>query len=290
MKTSLPNSVLITGCSTGFGMETALHLAERNFRVYATMRDLTKQIELLEAAERRNVTLRILRLDITEPESIAEAVQTVVAESGGIYGVINNAGVVIRGYFEDLLEEEIRAVFEPNFFGTMAVTRAALPHMRAARRGRVVIITSIAGKIGSPGGSAYSSSRFAQEGFAESLSQELEPLGIQVVLVEPGITKTEHWTINRGVAVRATNPESPYYHWFQRGEALFHKAMDTSPIQTTDVAQTIHTALTAKQPRLRYVVGRRAGFVLALRRYIPGEIFERIYFGEIMRRITNGSW
>ena len=284
-----PNSVLITGCSTGFGMETALYLAEQGFRVYATMRDLTKQTDLLETAQHRNVTLHILRLDVTEPDSIQEAVNTVVAECGGIYGVINNAGVVIRGYFEDLTEEEIRAVFEPNLFGMMAVTRAALPHMRAAGRGRVVVITSVAGRISSPAGSAYSASRFAQEGFAESLYQELAPLGIQVVIVEPGITKTEHWTINRGVAENATNPASPYYKWFQRSEALFQKTMNTSPNKSTDVAKAIHTALTVEKPRLRYLVGRPARWILALRRYIPGEIFERIYFGEIKRRITTES-
>src|SRR5690606_8276056 len=107
--------------------------------------------------------------------------------TGGVYGVVNNAGLIVRGFFEDLSDEEIRSVFEANFFGTLAVTRAVLPHLRPARAGRVVVISSIAGRIGSPTGSVYSASRHAQEGFAESLRQELEPLGVYVSLVEPGI-------------------------------------------------------------------------------------------------------
>ena len=131
----MTDSVLITGSSTGFGLETALQLAARGFRVYATMRDLSYRADVEAAASRRGVVLHILRLDVTEPDSIRQAVDTVVAESGGIFGIVNNAGLLIRGYFEDLDDAEVRQVFETNLFGTMAVTRAVLPHMRHARRG-----------------------------------------------------------------------------------------------------------------------------------------------------------
>ena len=141
------------------------------------------------------------------------AVRTIVAETGGIYAVVNNAGQFLRGYFEDLSNGEVRQVFETNVFGTMAVTRAVLPHMRAAKRGRILIMSSVAGKIGAPTGSAYSASRFAQEGFAESLSQELEPLGIHVALniVEPGITRSAGWTPGRGAAEKACDRHSPSF-------------------------------------------------------------------------------
>ncbi len=206
-------SVLVTGCSTGFGLEIALDLAEHGFQVYATMRDLTRTTRLEQEAVRRRVAVRILRLDVTEPESIEMAVRTIVAETGGIYAVVNNAGQFLRGYFEDLSNGEVRQVFATNVFGTMAVTRAVLPHMRAAKRGRILIMSSVAGKIGAPTGSAYSASRFAQEGFAESLSQELEPLGIHVVLnmVEPGITRSAGWTPGRGAAEKAHDRHSPYF-------------------------------------------------------------------------------
>ena len=282
----MTDSVLITGCSTGFGLETALQLAGRGFRVYATVRDLSCRADVEQAAAERGVELRLLRLDVTDPDSIREAIDTVVEESGGIYAVVNNAGLLIRGYFEDLDEAEIRQVLETNLFGTMAVTRAVLPHMRRAGRGRVVVLTSVAGRIGAPTGCAYSASRFAQEGFAESLYQELLPLGIQVVLLEPGIARTQRWKIDRGAARRARDPQSPYRTWFQRAEQLFDEAMDASPISGADVARTVTRALTARRPRIRYVVGRRAALIIALRRYLPGQWFDRLYFNEVIRRVT----
>jgi NAD(P)-dependent dehydrogenase (short-subunit alcohol dehydrogenase family) len=282
----MTDSVLVTGSSTGFGKAIALHLAEQGFQVYASMRDLSRRAALEQAASERGLRLRVLRLDVTDSASIAEAVQTVVEESGGIYGLVNNAGLILRGYFEDLDEAEIRQLFDTNLFGTMAVTRAVLPHMRVAGRGRVIIITSVAGKIGSPSGSAYSASRFAQEGFAESLWQELAPLGVRVVLVEPGITKTESWTVDRGAGARARNPASPYYQWFCRAEQLFDRVMQRSPNQPLDVARAIHVALAAPRPQLRYMVARRARLVTGLRRYIPGELFDRWYFTTVMRQVT----
>lgn len=282
-------SILVTGCSVGFGKEIALYLAERGYTVYATMRDLDKSGELAKEAAQRNVTLRILRLDVTDEESIAKTVATMVAETGGIYGVVNNAGTIVRGFFEDLSDAEIRSIFEANFFGVLAVTRAVLPHLRQARAGRVVVISSVAGRIGSPSGSAYSASRHAQEGFAESLRQEVEPLGIYVSLVEPGITKTESWTVDKGAAAKARDPNSPYYAWFKRAEAIFRKAMDTSPITTRDVAQVVYRALSEPRPRWRYLVGRRAGLVVMARKLLPSELFNRVYFGAVMRRITDAG-
>ncbi len=148
-------SILITGASTGLGKETALYLAERGFRVYATVREMSGADKLLAEAKSRNVGLRVLPLDVVNPASIEHAVQTIVEESGGIYGLINNAGVGLRGYFEDLDDREIRQMFDANVFGVMAVTRAVLPHMRKARSGRILLISSVGGRIGSLGVSTY---------------------------------------------------------------------------------------------------------------------------------------
>jgi NAD(P)-dependent dehydrogenase (short-subunit alcohol dehydrogenase family) len=282
----MPDSVLVTGTSTGFGAEIALTLAERGFQVYATMRDLERRAALDAAAAARNVQLRVLRLDVTDQSSITQTMSTIVDECGGIYGIVNNAGVFLRGYFEDLMDAEIRQVFETNLFGMMAVTRAALPHMRAARRGRIVIISSVAGRIAAPAGSAYGSSRFAQEGFAEALYQEMAPWGVHVSLIEPGMTKSESWTIDRGTAAHAHDPQSPYYAWFQRSEQLFEQAMGSSGITLPDVAKVVLAALTAPRPRLRYMVGGRARLVVMVRRYVPEEWFNRFYFGHLMRRLT----
>jgi NAD(P)-dependent dehydrogenase (short-subunit alcohol dehydrogenase family) len=280
------DSILVTGAATGLGKAMALYLAERGFRVYGTTRDVRQAEELKALARERNLTLRVLPLDVTNPESIRDAVQTIVAESGGIYGVINNAGIGLRGYFEDLADDEIRRLFDANVFGVMAVTKAVLPYMREARRGRIILISSVGGKIGSLGVTAYCSTKFAVEGFGESLFQELAPLGVRVVLIEPGIIKTERWTSNRGLAKNALNPESPYHAWFQQAEKESDQLVRASVATPEDVAAVVHQALTAERPRLRYMVGRKAKLAVALRRWLPGEIFERLYFGTVMRRVT----
>jgi NAD(P)-dependent dehydrogenase (short-subunit alcohol dehydrogenase family) len=280
------DTVLITGSSTGLGLEMAVYLAERGFRVYATMRDLGQRDELLEEAGRRRVDLGVLQLDVTDRASIDRAVTQVVDETGGVFGLVNNAGVGLRGCFEDLSEAEIRQVFEANVFGTMAVTRRVLPQMRDAGRGRVVTITSVGGKIATFGLSAYCSTKFAQEGFAESLALEVAPFGLHSILIEPGMIKTSRWTVNRGTAARALDPESPYSAMFRRHEALSDRFVDSRRTQPVDVAKAVHQALTAARPRMRYVVGRPAAAALSLRRHLPGELFERLYFGSLLRQIA----
>ncbi len=285
----MKETILVTGASTGLGLETSLYLAEQGYRVYATLRHLSGRAAVDEAAARRNVELHVLRLDLQDRTSIEEAVNTLVAESGGIYGLVNNAGVGLRGYFEDLTEEEIQSVYDINVLGTMAVTRAVLPHMRQARRGRIVIITSVGGRIASMGLSAYCSSKFAQEGFGESLSQEVLPFGVYVSLVEPAIIKTERWGINRGTASGAMNKQSPYYAFFRASEKAADRLVETSPTRAIDVAKTINTVFTARRPKLRYLVGRRASLAVWLRRYLPGELFERLYFGTAVRRVSRAA-
>ncbi len=257
------DTVLVTGSSTGLGLETALYLAERGFRVYATVRDDSSRAEVRAAAAQRGARLDVLQMDIADPPSIDAAIRTILAEAGGIYALVNNAGIGLRGCFEDLTEAEIRQVFEVNIFGTMAVTQRVLPHLRAAGRGRVITISSVGGRISSFGLSAYCATKFAQEAFGESLALELAPFGVQSVLIEPGIILTPRWTINRGTAKHATDPESPYYSLFQRHEKLADKIAHGSRTRPEDVARTIHRALTVKRPRMRYIVGRPAAFVIA---------------------------
>lgn len=285
----MTGGVLVTGASTGLGLETAVYLAGQGFTVYAGLRDPDQRGALEAAAARAGARVNVVRLDLLDRASIAEAIEAVVAGSGGIFGLVNNAGIGLRGYFEDLSEAEIRQVFEVNVHGTLAVTRAALPHMRAARQGRIIIITSVGGRIASLGLSAYCASKFAQEGFGEALAQEVEPFGIYVSLVEPAIIKTERWGVNRGLAQGALDPASPYHAWFQAAERAADRLVETSPTKPIDVARSVHTALTAARPRLRYLVGRRAGVVMALRRLLPGELFERLYFGAAVRRVTRSG-
>jgi NAD(P)-dependent dehydrogenase (short-subunit alcohol dehydrogenase family)/pimeloyl-ACP methyl ester carboxylesterase len=278
-------SVIVTGASTGLGLETALHLAGCGFAVYATVRDPAMTADVQAAAAERGVDLRVLRLDLTDAGSIATAVSTVVAETGGVYGLVNNGGLGLRGCLEDLSEAEIRGLFEANVFGTIAVTKAVLPPMRAAGRGRIVTVSSVGGRISSFGVSAYCSTKFAQEGLGEGLALEVAPFGIQAVLVEPGMIKTTRWTTNRATAAGALDPSSAYRDLFAAGEALADRVVDRSRTSATHVARAVATALTVDKPRMRYVVGQPAGTVVLLRRYLPERVFERLYFGSFLRQV-----
>jgi short-subunit dehydrogenase len=176
-----------------------------------------------------------------------------------------------------------------NVFGVMALTRAVLPAMRTARRGRIVIVGSAGGRVASMTLSAYCAGKFALEGFAESLWMEVRPFGLHVSVIEPGIVMTPHFTTHRGRAAAATDPQSPYYGWFVRHEQLVDKILHANWIKPGDVARSVHAALTDRQPRLRYAVGRGARTVIFLRRILPQRWFERLYFGRIVRLVTRSA-
>jgi NAD(P)-dependent dehydrogenase (short-subunit alcohol dehydrogenase family) len=280
------DSVLITGAGTGIGLATSLYLASRGFRVFASIPDLSQQPAVDAAAEQYGVQLRVLQLDVTDSSSIHSAIETINRESGNIFGLVNSAGLGLRGFFEDLSEAEIRRLFDTNVFGAMAVTRAVLPAMRGARRGRIVFITSAGGRIASLTISAYCASKFALEGFGETLALEIAPLNLQVSIIEPGLVMTPHFTTNRGRAQAATNPGSPYYAWFVQHEKMVDKILHSNHITPANVARAVHQSLTAKRPRLRYAVGWRAGLLLALHRHLPEELFRRIYARQLTRMVT----
>jgi NAD(P)-dependent dehydrogenase (short-subunit alcohol dehydrogenase family) len=286
MRRETRDSVLVTGAAGSLGLATALGLAGIGFRVFAGARSPEGQAAIREAARRRGVEVDTVSLDVADDASVAAAVRSVVESTGGLYGVVNNAGINLRGYFEDLDESDIRRVFDVNLFGTMRVTRHALPGLREAGRGRIVIMSSIAGRIGSMGLTAYVASKFALEGFAESLALEVAPLGVRVSIVEPGIVRTDIWGKNRRVAPLALDPARPYHEWFQRAEREADKLVQGSRLSPDVVAAGVARALTDRAPRLRYLIGRRASLVVALRRLLPGELFERLYFGEVLRRVT----
>lgn len=279
------DAVLVTGSSTGLGLEAALYLAEKGFKVYATVRDIAAAPRVNEAAAKRGVTVSVLELDITNQESIDHAVAAIVAEAGPIFGLVNNGGIGLRGCLEDLTDEEIRRVFDANVFGTIAVTKAVLPHMRSAGRGRVITISSVGGRISSYGVSMYCASKFALEGFGEALALEIAPFGLQSILVEPGIIDTTRWSTHRGLAAGALDPASPYYRMFQVSEVMSDDIVARSRTKPVDVARTIHTALTVEKPKMRYIVGRPASAVVKLRRLLPEPFFERVYFGGMLKRL-----
>jgi NAD(P)-dependent dehydrogenase (short-subunit alcohol dehydrogenase family) len=277
----------VSGATRGIGLATALMLAAHGFRVWAGFRRDEDAAAIAEAAAARGVDLHPVRLDVTDAGSACDVVERIAAD-GPLYGVVNNAAVTLRGYFEDLSEPEIRQTLEVNLFGVMNVTRAALPHLRRAGTGRLIMMSSVGGRIGSMGLTAYVASKFGLEGFSECLKLELAPMGIDVVIIEPGIVRTAMWGEGRRIAAAARDARGLYHHWFTRAEEEADNLVRSSRLTPDDVARVVVMALTAKRPRLRYTVGRRASMVMWLRRHLPGETFERFYFGEVIKRVTGG--
>jgi NAD(P)-dependent dehydrogenase (short-subunit alcohol dehydrogenase family) len=282
-------AVLVTGASRGLGLATALRLAETGYDVWAGCRDSGSMAHLDARARERGVPLRPVRLDVTDNASIDAALGAMVDAGGAPCAVVNNAGITLRGYFEDVTEQETRRIFEVNCFGTMNVCRRVLPLMREARRGRIVIMSSIAGRIGSVALAPYVASKFALEGFAESLALEVAPFGMHVAIIEPGIVPTDIWNADSGVAEAASKAGGPYYRWFVRLEKETDGLLRASRLTPASIAEVVLEALTARRPRLRYLVGRKANLLVTLRRHLPGELFERFYFAEVLRRTTGGA-
>jgi short-subunit dehydrogenase len=181
---------LITGCSSGIGHETALTLARNGYHTFATMRNVKKENALQKTSVEEKLPLKVLELDVNDETSIEKAITQVKNEAKRIDILINNAGYGLVGFFEDLSVDEIRKQFETNFFGVLNVTKEVIPIMRSQKSGTIINISSGAGQIGFPGISAYVSTKFAVEGFSESLTYELSPFGIKVIIIEPGVIKT----------------------------------------------------------------------------------------------------
>src|SRR5438128_171768 len=181
---------VVTGSSSGIGYQTSLMLARNGFVTYATMRNINKSENIKPIAAKENLSIRITKLDVTDDASINNAVQAILSETGRIDVLVNNAGYVLDGAFEDLSMNEIKSQYETNVFGLIRTTQAILPTMRKQKSGIIVNISSVAGRFGYPGGSAYISTKFAVEGLSESMSYELEPFGIKVIIIEPGVIST----------------------------------------------------------------------------------------------------
>ena len=184
----MAKTVLITGASSGFGLLTTIALARQGWRVLATMRDLSRKDRLEAAAKVGSVLDRIefLALDVTDFQQISTLAAEIAVRPAQLDAIVNNAGFATAGFAEDVSDVELRRQFDTNFFGATAVTRAFLPQLRLQGGGYIVMLSSISGRIGFPGVSGYVASKFALEGWAETLRLEMKPLGIQVVLVEPG--------------------------------------------------------------------------------------------------------
>ncbi len=260
---SSQRTVLITGCSRGIGLHTALELARRGWRVVATLRSDEGRAELEGAG------IRVEHLDLLD-DPLAR-MRAIVEDIGGLDALVANAGYGVYGCFEDLDPDEFRQQLEVNLFGTIACARAVLPALRASR-GRLVVIGSIAGRRAAPGSSAYNCSKFALEGWAEALRHELAPFGVPVVLVEPGLTVTGFAKARiRGRRVGG----GPYAAITARLDALHReKGGGGSSVDTS--VRAIVKALEGRSPPLRIVPTADARAEILVARLLPWPLYQRL--------------
>ena len=266
---------VITGASSGFGLLTAVELAKEGFRVVASMRDLGRRGRLDEAARAASMTAKVdvRRLDVTAIDTIPAFIDAIVSDYGQIDALINNAGFAIAGFAEDIKLEELRMQFETNFFGPVALTKAALPLMRRQRSGHIIMISSIAGLTGAVTISSYSASKFALEGWTEALRLELNALGIKVVLVEPGSFQTDIWTRGAVVGANATTNASPNLKRSLKMKERVNAIPKKNPLE---VAKLIAKVAKDPNPNLRYLIGNDAKVQLAMKRILPWKWNERV--------------
>lgn len=266
-----PKTILITGCSTGIGRDLAQRLAQAHYTVIATARRPETLADL-------PVALR-LSLDVTDAASIASAVEEVIRRFGRVDALVNNAGIAYFGALEELPESDVRRMFDVNVDGMLRMVRAVAPQMRRQGAGRIINISSIAGRRSTPVNGAYSATKFAVEALSDALRVELAPFGIQVSLIEPG-------SINTPFAPKAqahaqallANPTSPYRALYQRYAAMGANARGHEPGPEV-VSRAVLRAIEATQPRARYLVAvsLRGRLVLPLGQGVWNLVLKRMF-------------
>ncbi len=264
----------MTGASRGIGEATARYFLDRGWCVAAAMR--TPSQSALGPSNR----LRLYEMDVMSGASVRAAMEAAIADFGRIDVVVNNAGLCVVGALEELSEDDDQRVLDTNVLGAMRVTRAALPHFRACGGGRIVNVSSMCGQMTLPLYSAYCASKWALEGFSESLAFELRSHGIKVKIVEPGVHRTG--SFDGQMSRRAEREEHPGYAAFSAAVLPRLAAFERSAPAPDAVARAIHRAATDRLPRLRYPVGSRAA--LLARRLVPSSLYVRA-----VRRLLN-AW
>lgn len=269
-----PLTILITGATAGIGRHAALALAEAGHRVFASGRRAAA-LESLRAESRGRI--ETIALDVTDAASIASAARAVDEATGG-YGVdvlVNNAGYGLVGPLESVSDGDLRAQFETNVFGLMAMTRAFLPKMRERRFGRVVNVSSMGGRVTFPFMGAYNATKYAVESLSDALRNEVAPFGVKVVLIEPGAIHTEFADVAMDTATKYKDAGSEYAAVLARSDELSKRMMSTAvgPEHTT---RAIRRAIESKSPSARYVAPRRVHLFLAIFRLLPTSLTDRI--------------
>jgi NAD(P)-dependent dehydrogenase (short-subunit alcohol dehydrogenase family) len=278
---------VVTGSSTGIGFETSLLLARNGFYTYATMRDTFKSDKIEKIAYKENLPLEVLSMDVDNDDSVRNAIQKIIDKKKKIDILVNNAGYGLFGALEDISIEEIKKQFETNLFGAIRAIKEVLPTMREKKNGILINVTSIAGIVGVPAECIYVSTKFALEGLSESISYELQPYGIKVILIEPGVINTnfvpnikfpnqiddklqkpllkdekkEESKVNYANNDFKTNNSSYYSNTIDTFLSHYYAAMKNAPLPkevATVILEALKNASNSPESLFRYIVGEDA--------------------------------
>ena len=251
----MENVALVTGCSSGIGLETAISLAREGHFTYATMRNMKKSEDLDKIVNDEDLPIKILELDVDDEESVDNTIAKIMEEKGRIDTLVNNAGWGMWGTVEDVSIEEFKQQFETNFFSIIRMIQKVAPIMRKQKSGNIVNVSSVAGRIGFPVSPAYISSKFALEGLSECLRFELGPFGINVIIIEPGVIKTNFFDSMK--MAKKSNSDSVYNEITSKVVSGV-KMMAEMGTESKEVANTIIKSINAENPLPRYIVGNDA--------------------------------
>ena len=246
---------IVTGSSSGIGFETSLALAREGYFTYATMRDTTKSNKIKEIAQKENLKINVLELDVDDEKSVKSAIAQILDQKQRIDVLVNNAGWGLWGCVEDVSVDEFKEQFETNFFSIIRLIQEVAPTMRKQGSGTIVNVSSVVGRIGFPASPAYISSKFALEGLSESLRFEFAPFGVDVIIIEPGVIKTNFM---KNMKMAKKSELDTVYKDITTKVVSGVKMMAEMGTPPKEVANTIVKAIKDKKPLPRYVVGNDA--------------------------------
>lgn len=265
------STILVTGASTGIGQEAALHMARKGHQVYAGLRNPDGADDLKEKIAAQDLSIGIVTLDLTKPDTIDAAVAQIMDETGRIDVLINNAGIGAGQAIEMTPLDVVRDIFETNYFGTVSVLRAVTPIMRKQCGGRIVNVGSLAGRVPMGCHGHYSASKYAMEGLSECLALEMAEFNVKVALIEPGVVLTPIW--EKGTPEEDT--EQPYMNTLTKLGKFFEFGLNR-PAMPADVANAIEHAIESDEPHFRYPVGPDAEEMIAARAKVSDDEWIRI--------------
>ena len=279
---------LVTGCSSGIGMFTSLKLAREGFYTFATMRDVSKGEKLKEIANNEKLPLEILKLDVSKPEDIDKVFEKIKDTKNRLDVLVNNAGFMIMGSFEDIPIETFQSQLETDFFGPVRLMKKAIPIMRKQEknnigmRGNIINISSIAGKIPFAYASAYISSKFAIEGISECIQDEVEDKGIKINIIEPGVVKTNFFINTKTMKPK----DSPYSEVVKTLEIVAQKLFQVTINSSEDVADKVFQCIEDPKSKLRIPVGEDAELFLDMhQQYHDNPIKFKEWLNEEMEKL-----